>query len=333
VAQVRFTGWTDDHRLRHPVFQGLREDKPARDVKREEPQPASADSAKPVAAGVVISHPDRVVYPEQRLTKLDVARYYERAAGHLLPYIANRPLSLLRCPDGREGPCFYQKNWGKSGDAVKTLRIAGKSGSANAPVIADARGLLRLIQNGALELHPWGSRTPSIENPDVCVFDLDPAPDVPWPDLAAAARALRERLQSKGLESFLKTTGGKGLHVVLPLQGRTTWEELKTFAKSMAVQMTRDHPDLYTATMSKQARRGRIFIDWLRNGRGATAVAPYSTRARAHAPIAAPLTWEELGSIDRADAFTISTIAARLEKDDPWKGYFQVRQRLPQPPG
>jgi len=300
VAQIRFTGWTADHRLRHPVFHGLREDKPAAEVRRESEQPVPKAAASATAAGVTISHPDRVIYPEQRLTKLDVARYYERVAERMLPYVAGRPLSLLRCPEGRSGECFYQKNWVKSGDAVKTLRIAGKSGSGNAPVIADARGLVSLIQHGALEIHPWGSKASTLESPDVCIFDLDPSTEVPWPDLGATARLLRERLRSMGLETFLKSTGGKGLHVVVPLQGRTTWEEVKGFARGLAGSLAREHPDLYTATMSKQTRKGKIFIDWLRNGRGATAVAPYSTRARANAPIAAPLDWDELDGIDRA---------------------------------
>jgi bifunctional non-homologous end joining protein LigD len=248
----------------------------------------------------------------------------------MLPYVADRPLSLLRCPEGRAGECFYQKNWDSRGGPVKTVRSTGKSGAGSSPVITDAAGLVSLVQNGALEIHPWGSRARSIETPDVCVFDLDPSPEIAWPDLADAARALRDRLHALDLETFLKTTGGKGLHVVVPLSGRTGWDELKEFARRLAAEMANDHPDRYTATMAKQARTGKIFIDWLRNGRGATAVAPWSTRARAHAPIAAPIGWDELTGIDRADAITIGTIAPRLEASpDPWKGYLQLRQRLP----
>lgn len=330
VAQIRFTGWTDDRRLRHPVFHGLREDKPAAEVGLEKTEDEPKSPGKSGVAGVAISHPDRVIYPEQRLTKLAVAQYYERVSERMLPFIAGRPLSLLRCPDGRSSGCFYQKNWPKAGSAVKTLEISGKSGSNSAPVIADAAGLVSLIQNGALEIHPWGSRAGSIETPDVCILDLDPSPEVPWPDLAAAARSLRERLESLGLESFLKTTGGKGLHVVVPLTGAIRWDALKAFARSLAADLAREEPDRYTATMSKEARKGRIYIDWLRNGRGATAVAPYSTRARANAPVASPLTWDELETIDRADAFTVLTILPRLDRD-PWEGYFKVKQQLPGP--
>lgn len=330
VAQIRFTGWTEDRRLRHPVFHGLREDKPAKEVALEAPEDAPDKEAarSSSVAGVAISHPDREIYPEQRLTKIDVARYYERVAERMLPYVADRPLSLLRCPDGRSGECFYQKNWTAKGEAVRTVRIAGKSGSQAAPVIRDAAGLVSLIQNNVLEIHPWGARARSIETPDVCIFDLDPSPEVPWPDVVDAARALRERLQSLDLESFLKTTGGKGLHLVLPLTGAVRWETLKAFARAIASELAREHPDRYLATMSKSARKGRIFVDWMRNMRGATAVAPYSTRARANAPIAAPLAWEELDTLDRADGFTIATIGSRLERD-PWDGYFKIRQKLP----
>ena len=328
VAQIRFTGWTGDRRLRHPVFHGLREDKPAGEVGMETPKTEAPSTLRTSVAGVVISHPDRLIYPEQKLAKLDVARYYERVAERMLPYVAERPLSLLRCPDGRGGPCFYQKNWVKSGDAVKTVKIPMKSASTVAPVITDARGLLSLIQHGALEIHPWGSRSRTIESPDVCIFDLDPDTDVPWPDLAAAAQSLRERLEDLDLESFLKTTGGKGLHLVIPLTGTVRWERLKSFAQDLANDLAREHPDRYTATMAKKARQGRIFIDWMRNMRGATAVAPFSTRARANAPVATPISWDELDRIDRADAFTVGTIASRLDLD-PWKGYFQVRQQLP----
>jgi bifunctional non-homologous end joining protein LigD len=328
VAQIRFTGWTEDRRLRHPVFQGLREDLPAGKVVREIPRMGPSPTSTSQVVGIAISHPERIVYPEQHLTKLDVVQYYERVAHRLLPFVAERPLSLLRCPHGRTGTCFYQKNWSLSGDAVRTVKISGKSGTTAAPVISDVRGLVSLIQQGALEIHPWGSRSRSLETPDVCIFDLDPDPAVSWPDLAAAARFLRERLQGLDLESFLKTTGGKGLHLVIPLTGAIRWEGLKTFAQKVASEMAREDPGRYTENLSKKSRRGRIFVDWMRNVRGATAVAPYSTRARAHAPVATPLAWEELDRIDRPDTFTLKTVNPRLDVD-PWKGYFQMRQKLP----
>lgn len=291
--------------------------------------PPDAEATPPTTvAGVVISHPDRLIYPAQRLTKLDVARYYERVAERMLPYVADRPLTLVRCPDGLAAACFYQKNWSGREDAVRVVRIAQKTGTNSAPVVSDARGLVSLIQNGALEIHPWGSRSRTVEKPDVCVFDLDPSPELPWPDVAAAARSLRERLRSFDLESFLKTTGGKGLHVVVPFTRSPGWEDLVSFARLLASELAREDPDRYLTTASKQARRGRIFVDWLRNGRGATAVAPYSTRAREQATVAAPLSWDELDGLGRADAITVSGIGSRLDRD-PWRGYFAVKQKLP----
>ncbi len=311
VARVRFSGWTDDRRLRHPVFDGLREDKPAKEVVEETPKKT---------AGVVITHPDRIVYPERGLRKIDLALYWESVAELALPYLRDRPLSLVRCPDTRES-CFYQKNWERAGGGLDTVR----DGGIRYAVVRDARGLVTLVQNGVLELHPWGSKAASLENPDLLVFDLDPGPGVEWARVRAAARELRARLRALDLESFLKTTGGKGLHLVVPLAGRTGWDALKSFAGRLARDLAAKHPDRYTATMTKAARPGKIFLDWFRNSRGATAVAAWSTRARPHAPIAAPISWEELSRLPGADAFRVG----RAPRRDPWKGFFDLRQRLP----
>ncbi|HEX7897003.1 MAG TPA: DNA ligase D [Planctomycetota bacterium] len=314
VARVRFSGWTDDHRLRHPVFEGLREDKPAKEVVEETPKPTSRP------AGVRITHPDRVIYPERGLTKLDLALYYESIAELALPHLADRPLSLVRCPDTRER-CFYQKNWERMGGGLDTVR----DGRIRYAVVRDARGLVALIQNGVLEIHPWGARASSLENPDLLIFDLDPAPDVPWTRVREAAGELRTRLRALDLESFPKATGGKGLHLVVPLTSRADWSGVKDFAGTIAKELAAKRPDAYTATMTKAARGGKIFIDWFRNGRGATAVAAWSTRARPHAPVAAPISWRELSRLPGADAFQVG----RVPRRDPWKGFFELRQRLP----
>jgi bifunctional non-homologous end joining protein LigD len=297
---------------RNDLDRGPREDKP--EVAKEVPEKT------PRVAGVGITHPDRVVYPERGLKKIDLARYYGSIAELALPYLQDRPLSLVRCPDTREG-CFYQKNWERMGGGLDTVR----DGRIHYAVVRDARGLVALIQNGVLEIHPWGSKASALENPDLLVFDLDPGPDVDWPRVRDAARELRARLHALDLESFAKTTGGKGLHLVVPLTGKTGWDELKDFAGTLARECATKHPDRYTATMTKSARGGKIFIDWFRNARGATAVAAWSTRARPHAPIAAPITWPELSRLSGADAFRVD----RPPRRDPWKGFLDLHQRLP----
>jgi bifunctional non-homologous end joining protein LigD len=299
---------------RSGLDRGPREDKPAEEVVKE------VREKTPRVAGVVITHPDRVVYPERGLKKVDLARYYGSIAELALPYLQDRPLSLVRCPGTREG-CFYQKNWERMGGGLDTVR----DGRIHYAVVRDARGLVALIQNGVLEIHPWGSKASALENPDLLVFDLDPGPDVEWPRVRDAARELRARLHALDLESFAKTTGGKGLHLVVPLTGKTGWDELKDFAGTLAREFAAKHPDRYTATMTKSARGGKVFIDWFRNGRGATAVAAWSARARPHAPIAAPITWPELSRLSGADAFRVD----RPPRRDPWTGFLDLRQRLP----
>lgn len=310
VAEVGFTGWTKDGVLRHPSFKGLREDKPAAEVVVEKPREAPR-----------LTHPERVLYPEAGVTKLDLARYYEAAAERLLPFVANRPLALLRCPGGVGKPCFYQKNAGDSfGDAIR----AGEG----FVFIEDAAGLAALAQAGVLEIHPWGSRVGAIETPDNLIFDIDPGPKTPWRLTVAAAREARARLELLGLAPFLKTTGGKGLHVVVPLAPGASWPEAKAFCKAFAELMAADAPKLYTTKLKIEARGGRIFIDYLRNQRGSTAVAAYSPRARDGAPVSAPLSWDELSRTPRSDRWTVRTIVPRLKRD-PWKDFERARRPLP----
>jgi len=327
VAEVSFSSWTRDGRLRHPSFLGLREDKPAADVVRDRPAPPP-----PSRPSFRLTHPDRVLYPEEGITKADLARFYQEIAAWILPQVRGRLLSLVRCPEGQSGPCFYQKHrMDALPDAIRVLRIEESDGPATGLFIEDEAGLLALVQLGVLEIHPWGSRVTDLEHPDLCTFDLDPGPGVAWTALLRGARDLRDLLGGLGLESFVKTTGGKGLHVVVPFSGAPGWPELKAFSKSVAEELARRAPDRYTAKLAKASRGGRIFVDYLRNGRGATAVAAYSTRAKPNASVAVPLAWEELSPSLRPDQYTVKNVRRRLEKlaRDPWRRLGRVTQRLP----
>lgn len=237
-------------------------------------------------AGVRLTHPDRVLYPQQGLTKLQLAHYYLSAADRILPHLANRPLMLLRCPEGHRQACFHQKHGRITvPDVVKRVSVAEKSGKVQAYLMVDdLPGLIGLVQIGALELHVWNAQADRIELPDQMIFDLDPDPALPWREVAQAARRLHAVLLDLGLQSWVKTTGGKGLHIAVPLARRHSWDTVKAFARSVAQRLAEAAPDRYTSTISKAGRQGKIFIDYLRNAHGATAVAPYSTRAREGAP-------------------------------------------------
>ena len=283
-------------------------------------------------AGIELSSPDRELYPEQGITKLDLARYYEAIAPWMLPHVVGRPFSLVRCPEGRQKACFYQKHWGGTlPRAVQMVEIAEAKGSTRAyTVIRDGAGLVSLVQHGVLEFHVWGARADRVDAPDRLVFDVDPAPGVAWERVREAARLLRDLVASLGLESWVKTTGGKGLHVVVPIERRSSWAEVSAFARALAYRMAREAPERYLATASKAARRGRIFIDWLRNTRGATAIAPWSTRAREGAPLSVPLAWDELDRLKSADQYGLESGAklAQHRKSDPWATLLEARQRL-----
>jgi bifunctional non-homologous end joining protein LigD len=284
--------------------------------------------------GVAITHPERMVYPADRLTKADVAAYYAAVARWVLPGVARRPLSLVRCPDGTAGECFFQKHHGPGfGAQVHAHPLRQKSGVEDYLYIEDAAGLLQLVQMNAIELHPWGATIDDPEHADRLVFDLDPGEGVSWKQVGAAARAVRARLRETGLDSFLRMSGGKGLHVVVPLAPAAPWAQASDFCEAFARAMSVQAPDRYVANMRKDLRGGRIFLDWLRNTRGATSVASWSLRAREHATVAMPLRWEELARIDSPGAFTLPRAlqrAARLRKD-PWDGIGTLRQGLPAP--
>ncbi len=278
-----------------------------------------------------LTHPDRVIFPGQGLTKRDLAEYYAAIAPQILPHIANRPLSLVRCPSGAGSKCFYQKHpvAGMSED-IHRVRIKEKNGTTNYVFVDDAQGLLELIQFGTLEIHPWGSRIDDVDHPDRLIFDLDPDPSVPWKRVVQAAQEVRALLDEIGLRSFPKTTGGKGLHVVVPIEPRVEWAPAKQFCRQIAELLAARTPESYTTNMSKSLRKGRIFIDFLRNDFGSTAVAAYSTRARNGAPVAVPLAWREV-TPDLAPArFTIATVRERVKRQraDPWKEFWILRQRL-----
>ena len=282
-------------------------------------------------AGVRLTHPDRVLFPDEGITKRDLAIYYTVVADFMLPGVVGRPLSLVRCPEGSGKPCFFQKHLGDTMPAaVRGILIKEKEGDGTYIIIDDLAGLISFVQMGVLEIHPWGSREDQIDRPDRLIFDIDPAPDVTWVDVVEAARHVKERLGDLGLESFVRTTGGKGLHVVAPIARRTSWEDLKALAKAFADALVREQPERYIAQSSKAKRAGKIFIDYLRNEKGATAVASYSTRAHQGATVATPLAWDELTASLKAGQFNTRTVPERLEKmkHDPWHDFFDRRQTI-----
>ena len=381
VCQVEFSNWTRDHVLRHPSFQGLREDLPATSVVRDAPVPGglaegprneqesetnvqkvrrartaaadgnhhsnarqhspskdvallknrAIDSASIEIAGVRLTHPDRVLYADAGVTKLGLASYYAEIADWILPHVAHRPLSLRRYPEGTGKPGFFQKNVGPGApEALERIAIKSTSTTTEFAVVENVAGLVALVQMGVLEIHPWGSRVDDVERPDRLVFDLDPGPGVAWEETIRAARRLRQFFNELALSSFVKTTGGKGLHVVLPIARRHSWDEAKQFARAVVERLAAQHPREYLTKSSKAARRDKIFLDYLRNDRGATAVAAYSTRARPGATVSVPLAWDELTPAIRSDHFHVHNVPARLArlKHDPWAELAEIRQSI-----
>ncbi|HZH44832.1 MAG TPA: DNA ligase D [Lysobacter sp.] len=321
VAEIEFRGWGKEGLVRQGSFQRLREDKTVEDVMPQTPGP-------------VISSPDKLIYPESKITKQQVADYYRAIAHLLLPEVARRPLSMIRCPDGIKGPCFFQKHHAETlGANVRSVAIKEKEGDRENYVYIDsADGLLDLVQMNVLELHPWGSRIDDVERPDRLVFDLDPGEGVDWKAVSTAARDVRDRLADIGLKSFLRTSGGKGLHVVVPIAPEQTWPKVKAFCEAFADAMATQAPQRYVATASKAKRKGVIFIDWLRNGRGATSVASWSLRARANAPVAVPIRWDELGRVKSGAEYDMARALRRAanQRKDPWEGWSAAtRQKLP----
>ena len=358
VVEVEFANWTADKILRQASFQGLREDKDAKHVtsdrqshiasaapgqmksagQSKKPAPKDAQAAEPergrdgsmVFQGVRLTHPDRVLYPGTALTKLDVARYYAEIRQWILPELSRRLLTLVRSPAvGKK--TFYQKHIGDEAPAaIKRFNLDGQQEPEIYPYIEDLPGLIGLVQMGVLEIHPWGSRVDKLEMPDRVTMDLDPDEGLPWQRVTEAAIDVRDALAGIGLKSFAKTTGGKGLHVVIPLTPKLDWDQVKAFAKWIADSFVTQRPEDFTANMAKRARHGRIYIDYLRNGRGATAVGVYIPRARPGAPVSTPLSWEEVENSVRPDGFTVKTVPRRLAAlpSDPWAEMGKIRQTI-----
>jgi bifunctional non-homologous end joining protein LigD len=329
VCEVEYRSWTADKLIRQSSFKGLREDRPAEEVVLETtPSGPKSDRGRELVRAR-LTHPERILWPEQGVTKEGLAEFYSDIADWILPHVSGRVLSLLRHPSGVNEKGFFAKHpWHGLGAAVQRVDVGEKEKML---AIDNLEGLIELVQAGIVEIHPWGSTVAHLENPDRLIFDLDPAEDVPWSAVIEGALDVRRQLEDAGLKSFVKTSGGKGLHVVLPIVPETSWDEAKKFTQSIAETMAKAQPDRYVAIMSKSARRGRIFIDYIRNGRGATAVAAYSTRALPVASVSTPLAWDELSESIRADHFRIDNLRQRLDvlKDDPWPDFFTLRQRLP----
>jgi bifunctional non-homologous end joining protein LigD len=360
VAQVRFATWTSDNLVRQAAFLGLREDKSPTEVTREEPTVAprpkhaltTSNRAKSATAlsktGLNVSirstkqgsistkmrltHPEKVLDPESGLTKQQLADYYEAVADRMLPHIADRPLSLVRCPEGAGKPCFFQKHVNSMlPKGIDSVDVPDKKTGVPEPYITlnTPEALISLAQLGVLEIHPWGSRNNDLEHPDRLILDLDPDESLPWSTLTEAATEVRKRLKKLGLESFLKLTGGKGLHIVAPIQPTLTWPEIKDLSHKFVLSMERDNPSLYLTKMTRSARAGKIYLDYLRNERGATAVAPYSPRARLGAHVSLPLNWSALRDLDRP-VFSVHDLDSwrnRL-RTDPWKAILSTTQLL-----
>lgn len=333
VAEVEFGAWTGDGHLRHAAFRGLREDKPATDIVRETPVETNTSAPAAPQRRVRLTHPDRVYWPDVGLTKEGLADYYAQVWRYMAPFVTGRPLALVRCPEGIDGQRFFQKHPWKGLDK-NILQVADPKEKDEAPYLAirDLDGLIALVQGAALEIHPFGATLANWERPDLLTMDLDPGDDVPWRDVISAAEEVRQRLEAKGLSAFLKTSGGKGLHVCAALKPKADWPRLKAFTKQMAEEMAADSPERYVATITKSKRKGRILIDYLRNQRGATAVAPYSTRARPDAPVSMPLAWEELGEAIGPQHFTVGNALARLTNlgHDPWGDFRAAAVPLPE---
>ena len=374
VAEIAFTEWSNDGALRHPSFQGLREDKKATEVVREQATPVKANGgdadsptrkrsastlttpARPTStratsaratsrgktagasgasidtvAGIKLSHPDKQLFPEAKLAKRDLALYYEQIADWILPHLRNRPLALVRCPDGWSKECFFQKHADKSVNAAVT-RVEVPEGAGTATYFAanSLPALVALVQWGVVELHPWGSTAPKLDRPDRLIFDFDPDDGVGWKEIVDGVGVLRTLLGDLGLEGFLKTTGGKGLHVVVPIRPTLDWKQAKGFTKAVADMLVDTFPDRFIATLSKAQRKGKIFIDYLRNAEGATAIAPYAIRARANAPVSTPIAWKELAGDVRFDHFNVRTVPERLRglRQDPWASIGETRQTI-----
>ena len=330
VAEVAFTERTNEGILRQASFVGLREDLPAKNVHEEKPQQIENRDSNTVL-GVKISHPDRLVWPKLGIKKIELARYIESVGEWLLPHIKDRPLSLVRCPDGAEGECFYQRHL-MMGASPGNLRTVKRERSSKGAYIyaSTLDAVVSAVQNGAIEFHTWGATVPDIKHPDRFTMDLDPDEALPWKTLLEATRLTKTLLDGLKLKSWLKTTGGKGLHVVVPIQAELEWDAVKEFTRQIALMLTKARPELFTAQIAKARRPNKVFVDYLRNSETASAVAAFSPRARPGAGVSVPLSWDELGATDIRTKFDVRSVPKRLGrlKADPWKDYWTTRQSI-----
>ena len=321
VAQVEFGSWTNDGYLRHAAFKGLREDKPAKEVRIE----------KAKSTPYELTHPDKVLFADENITKAELGEYYESVKDLILPHIIKRPLALIRCPGGRHKECFFQKHIESDGAGVLNadMKSRFKKGPEKVSYIDSIDGLIELVQLGSLELHVRGCKLDNIDHPDVLIFDLDPGDDVDFKRVKAAAIAIRELLADLELKSFVKVTGGKGLHVHVPIEPRYDWEQIKNFTETVCEKISKEHSGEFITRSSKAKRKDKIFLDYLRNSFGATAVCAYSVRSKPGAPVALPLHWEDLKALKAPNLFKLRDVVKKAKSlKDPWTGYFKLKQRI-----
>ncbi len=339
VAEIQFAEWTEEHLLRQPSYKGLRADKAPMDIQRETPQddppppeerepPMETNTSSLVIEGVKITNPDKVLFENPTVTKADVIGYYAAVSPRMLPYVSRRVLSIVRCPKGISQTCFYKKHPGPDSKGIVTVSLPNSEGEAEDYFyIENAAGLLWEAQMGTLEFHTWGSRVDDLERPDILVFDLDPDEGMELATVRQGVRDIQGILAELSLRAYLKTSGGKGYHVVVPLQPALSWDEFHDFARRVAEVMEAKWPDRYTTNVRKARRVGKIYIDWMRNGRGATSIAPYSLRARKGAGVSMPIAWEELDTVEPA-GIQMADALKRIAGDDPWKDFFGEQQVL-----
>ncbi|QEY35716.1 DNA ligase D [Caproiciproducens galactitolivorans] len=342
VAEIKFAQWTQENLLRQASFKGLRTDKDPKKVRKEKAdeevqrQASAVDNKKTmqesgnelIIQGIKITHPDKVMFDDPEITKADVIRYYEKVAAHMLPYVSHRILSIVRCPKGISQTCFFKKHPGTDNQGIVSVSIPANDGEMeNYFYIEDAAGLIAEAQMGTLEFHTWGSRVEKLETPDIMVFDLDPDEGMELDKVRQGVMDLKSILAELSINAYLKTSGGKGYHVVVPFKPTVSWDVFHDFAKRVAEVMEQKWPGRYTSNIRKDKRKNKIFIDWIRNGRGATSIAPYSIRARKGAKVSMPIAWDELETV-APDGITMADALQRIGRSDPWKDFFQNKQAL-----
>ena len=338
VAEIKYAEFTKDNLLRQASYKGLRTDKNPKDINREKPEEIQSvkrmsesvgiRSNSIIIEGVKITNLDKVIFDNPTITKVEVIRYYKEVSKYMLPYLKNRILSIIRCPKGVRDTCFYKKHPGQNSKGIVTIPITNsKEEIKDYFYIENVSGIISEAQMGTLEFHTWGSSVDNLENPDIMVFDLDPDEGMDLSKVRQGVKDIRNILTQISLNSYLKTSGGKGYHVVVPLKPTVNWDVFNDFARGVAQVMEQKWPDRYTSNIRKANRKDKIFIDWIRNGRGATSIAPYSLRARKGAKVSMPIGWDDLETV-APDGIDMADAIFRLTRDDPWKDFFQINQML-----